>query len=98
MKKFTRFCLVLGLVLCLCGGAAAAAGAVSGAWREVTAQSAPLISRSGTEGSYRTLDYAADAFSMVELQLSSEDVSIRSTALRLRASHSSLSGFAPSAK
>lgn len=76
MKKFTRFCLVLGLVLCLCGGAAAAAGAVSGAWREVTAQSAPLISRSGTEGSYRTLDYAADAFSMVELQLSSEDVSI----------------------
>lgn len=76
MKKFTRFCLILGLVLCLCGGAAAAAGAVSGAWREVTAQSAPLISRSGTEGSYRTLDYAADAFSMVELQLSSEDVSI----------------------
>ena len=76
MKKFTRFCLILGLVLCLCGGAAAAAGAVSGAWREITAQSAPLISRSGTEGSYRTLDYAADAFSMVELQLSSEDVSI----------------------
>ena len=76
MKKFTRICLILGLVLCLCGGAAAAAGAVSGAWREITAQSAPLISRSGTEGSYRTLDYAADAFSMVELQLSSEDVSI----------------------
>ena len=76
MKKFTRICLILGLVLCLCGGAAAAAGAVSGAWREITAQSAPVISRSGTGGSYRTLDYAADAFSMVELQLDSEDVSI----------------------
>lgn len=76
MKKFTRICLILGLVLCLCGGAAAAAGAVSGAWREITAQSAPVISRSGVGGTYRTLDYAADAFSMVELQLDSEDVSI----------------------
>lgn len=84
MKKFTRFCLITGIVLCIIGGSAMAAGYAGGAWSEVTGKSSSLVGLGTTtvvttKDSAKTESLTLDPgeYSYLQFQLSSEDITIR---------------------
>lgn len=67
MKRFTKLCLILGVILLILGLALSASGYICGALRDIRApRSAPT--------SIETLDVSADDLSFLDMSLSFEDV------------------------
>lgn len=72
MKRFTKTCLILGVILLVCGLAVSAAGYVSGAVRDIRA---PRSSPTKIE----VLDVPAGKLELLDISLSSEDVNFYSS-------------------
>lgn len=77
MKKFTRICLIAGLVLILCGGAAAGAGYVQGAWPELRGSAVPTT---GVIKGQRSLTVTPAEAQSLRFMLSDEDISFTRSA------------------
>ena len=70
MKRFTKICLILGVVLLICGLGVSAGGYVGGAVRDIQNQ---RISNS-TSTTTDTLDVPAKSLTTLDISLTSEDV------------------------
>ena len=77
MKKFTRICLIAGLVLMLCGGAAAGAGYVQGAWPELRGSAVPTT---GVIKGQRSLTVTPAEAQSLRFMLSDEDITFTRSA------------------
>lgn len=91
MKKFTKILVILGVVLCLCGGVVTAAGYIGGGFRELSGKAAPYVitadsSSHGQENpttavsstqNLESLTFSPDEIDQLEFRLSGEDISFR---------------------
>lgn len=77
MKKFTRICLIAGLVLMLCGGAVAGAGYVQGAWPELRGSAVPTT---GVIKGQRSLTVTPAEAQSLRFMLSDEDITFTRSA------------------
>lgn len=77
MKKFTKIFVILGVVLCLCGSAVAAAGYLSGGFRELSDRVSPRINAASSPQGQENLTFSPDKIGRLEFQLSSEDIVFR---------------------
>ena len=82
MKKFTRFCLILGAILCIVGGSAMAAGYAGGALPEVTGRSSSAVQQIASRTGAQTVGQASitldpKEYTYLDFQLSGEDLAIR---------------------
>lgn len=66
MKRFTKFCLIFGVILLICGLGVSAAGYLGGAVRDIRAPR--------TTTGRKTLDVPAGKLSCLDISLTSEDV------------------------
>lgn len=77
MKKFTKICLIIGLVLMLCGGGAVGAGYIQGAWTELRGSTVSVTSSVSGQQSLTVTPEEAQA---LQFMLSSEDISFTRSA------------------
>ena len=74
MKKFTKIFVILGVVLCLCGGVVTATGYFGGGFQELSPRSTYAAQRSSMN--QKNLTFSTDEIDLLEFRLESEDISI----------------------
>ena len=79
MKKFVKILVILGIVLCLCGGIVTAAGYIGGGFRELTGKASSSIPAVQSAKAQESLTFSPNEIGRLEFRLSSEDIAFRSS-------------------
>lgn len=77
MKKLTKILVILGAVLCLCGGVVTAAGYIGGGFQELSGRVSPSISAASSTQNLESLTFSPKDIDQLEFRLSGEDISFR---------------------
>lgn len=77
MKKFVKILVILGIVLCLCGGIITAAGYIGGGLQELTGRVLFNMPATQSSKSQESLTFSPDEISQLEFRLSDEDIAFR---------------------
>ena len=84
MKKFVKILVILGIVLCLCGGIVTAAGYIGGGLQELTGLTTTRVTTvSSTQNAVSSnqnlenLTFSADEIGQLEFRLNSENIAFR---------------------
>ena len=86
MKKFVKILVILGIVLCLCGGIVTTAGYIGGGLQELTGLTTTRVTTvSSTQNAVSSnqnlenLTFSPDEIGQLEFRLSSEDIAFRAS-------------------
>ncbi len=77
MKKLTKILVILGAVLCLCGGVVTVAGYIGGGFQELSGRVSPSISAVSSTQNLESLTFSPKDIDQLEFRLSGEDISFR---------------------
>ena len=77
MKKFVKILVILGLVLCLCGGIVTAAGYIGGGFRELTGKASSSMPAVQSTKAQESLTFSPDEIGRLEFRLNSENIAFR---------------------
>ena len=88
MKKFTKILVILGVILCLCGGVVTAAGYIGGGFQELSGHVSPRVTAfSSAQGQdnltissvqgQENLTFSPEEIDRLEFRLNSEDIAFR---------------------
>lgn len=77
MKKFVKILVILGLVLCLCGGIVTAAGYIGGGFRELTGKASSSMPAVQSAKAQESLTFSPDEIGRLEFRLNSENIAFR---------------------
>ena len=77
MKKFVKILVILGLVLCLCGGIVTAAGYIGGGFRELTVKASSSMPAVQSTKAQESLTFSPDEIGRLEFRLNSENIAFR---------------------
>lgn len=79
MKKFVKIFVILGIVLCLCGGIVTAAGYIGGGFRELTGKASSSIPAVQSAKAQESLTFSPNEIGRLEFRLNSENIAFRSS-------------------
>lgn len=79
MKKFTKILVILGAVLCLCGGVVTAAGYIGGGFQELTGKVSSSMPAVQSSKAQENLTFSTDEIGRLEFRLNSENIAFRSS-------------------
>ena len=79
MKKFVKILVILGIVLCLCGGIVTAAGYIGGGLQELTGLTTTRVLTVSSNQNLENLTFSPDEIGQLEFRLSSEDIAFRAS-------------------
>lgn len=77
MKKFVKILVILGLVLCLCGGIVTAAGYIGGGLQELTGKASSSMPAVQSTKAQESLTFSPDEIGRLEFRLNSENIAFR---------------------
>lgn len=74
MKKFVKIFVILGIVLCLCGGIVTAAGYIGGGLQELTGKVSSSIPAVQSAKAQESLTFSPNEIGRLEFRLNSENI------------------------
>lgn len=77
MKKFVKILVILGIVLCLCGGIVTAAGYIGGGLQELTGLTTTHVTTVSSSQGLENLTFSPNDVDRLEFRLNSENIAFR---------------------